>query len=111
MTSEARVLAEKLGIKVNFKDNRGVVNALPLNVDKGSSLRKALKMMNVDGWIVAVGDGLVDLDLFREADFKATVKDAEDEVKKEANYVASKDNWLGALEILEKLLSGEFKPD
>ena len=89
---EAKLLVRDLAINVEFKDNRGVVNVVPAGVDKGSSLKEALKMLGVEGWIAAVGDGLVDLDLFRVADFKATVSDAEEEVKKAADYVASRGN-------------------
>ncbi len=105
---EVEKLVEKLRVQVSFKDNRGVLHALPAGVDKGVGVLKALKMLGVEGYIVALGDAMVDLDLFRVADFKAAVGNAEAEVKKEANYVAGKPNGEGASEILRKLAEGSL---
>lgn len=105
---EIKELAERFGVKVSFKDNRGVLHALPSGVDKGVGLLKALQMLGVEGLIVALGDALVDLDLFRVADFKAAVGNAEEQVKRAADYVAELPNGEGAIEILRKLVEGSL---
>jgi len=105
---EIERLAGKLGVKASFKDNRGVLHALPAGVDKGVGVLKALEMLNVRGWLAVLGDALVDLDLFKVADFKAAVGNAEEAVKKVADYVAEKPNGEGALEVLKLLHAGYF---
>jgi hydroxymethylpyrimidine pyrophosphatase-like HAD family hydrolase len=42
------------------------------------------------------------------ADFKAAVGNAEEAVKREADYVAGKPDGEGALEILRKLVEGSL---
>lgn len=105
---EIEKLVEGLGVQVSFKDNRGILHALPAGVDKGVGVLKALEMLKVEGWIAALGDAMVDLDLFRVADFKAAVGNAEEAVKREADYVAGKPDGEGALEILRKLVEGSL---
>jgi hypothetical protein len=105
---EVENLVEKLRVQVSFKDNRGVLHALPAGVDKGVGVLKALEMLGVKGYIVALGDAMVDLDLFRVADFKTAVGNAEEAVKREADYVAGKPNGEGASEILRKLADGSL---
>lgn len=105
---EVEKLVKKLGVKVSFKDNRGVLHALPAGVDKGVGVLKALEMLGVEGYIVALGDAMVDLDLFRVADFKTAVGNAEEAVKREADYVAEKPNGEGASEIMRRLADGSL---
>ncbi|HID19217.1 TPA: hypothetical protein EYP27_06735 [Candidatus Bathyarchaeota archaeon] len=105
---EVERLVKSLGIQTSFKDNRGILHALPAGVDKGVGVLKALEMLKVEGWIAALGDAMVDLDLFRVADFKAAVGNAEETVKKKADYIAEKPDGEGALEILKKLVEGSL---
>ncbi|MHC1586625.1 MAG: HAD hydrolase family protein [Candidatus Hecatellaceae archaeon] len=101
----------KLGIPLSYKDNRGLIYVLPSGIDKGTGLLRLLEVLNVEGWIAALGDAHVDLDLFRVADFKATVDDAEEEVKLAADYISPLPDGMGAEEILKRLLKGEFAPE
>lgn len=105
---EIKALTEKLNVQAVFKQNKGVISVQPSGTDKGLGLIRTLKILNVDGWIVALGDSMVDLDMFKVANFKATVQDAEETVKKMADYVAEKPDGMGTIEILKKLLKEEF---
>lgn len=105
---DVRRLAERLGVPVEFRRNRSLYYPLPKGTGKGFGLRKALEALGVGGWVAAIGDAQVDLDLFEEADFKAAVGDAEEEVKQAADYVALKPDGEGAAEVILKLLQKEL---
>jgi len=95
----------RLGINAVFKDNKGMVILLPEGVDKAFGVKEALKLLNVDGFLVAIGDSNVDLELFDIADFKAAVANAEKALKERADYVAEHENGDGVVEIIQALLS------
>lgn len=102
--SEVKRQALKQGIEVELKDNKGNIILLPRGVSKASALRKLLKTMDIQGFTAAVGDSEVDLELLREADFAAAVANADEKVKKIADYVASRENGEGVIEVIMKLL-------
>ena len=102
-------MVERWGFHVNLEENRGLIQVLPGEVDKGVGLLELLKALGVEGFVVALGDAHVDLGLFRVADFKVAVGDAEEEVKKVADYVSPFPDGEGAKDVLEKLLQGEFR--
>ena len=97
--------AARLGANAVFKDNRGTVILLPENVDKAVGVRETLKLLNVDGFIAAIGDSEVDLELLEIADFKAAVADADPALKEKADYVAERGNGDGVVEVIKVLLS------
>jgi len=105
---KVRDVAKQLGISVVFKDNKGLLHALPEGVHKGTGFRKALELLDVDGWKVVVGDAFIDLNLFQEADFRVAVDNAEEPLKKIADYVTEKPNGRGVEEFLQKLLTGNL---
>lgn len=95
----------RLGINAVFKNNKGVVLLLPEGIDKAFGVKEALKLLNVDGCLIAIGDAEVDLELFTIADFKAVVANAEQALKEKADYVANQENGDGVVEIIKALLS------
>lgn len=96
---------ERMGLDAEFRDNRGKIIMLPPGVDKAYGLRRALELLGVDGFVAAVGDSEVDRELLSVADFKAVVADADAELKRVADYVASKEDGEGVVEVIELLLS------
>ena len=100
-----KVEAAKLGAKAVFKDNKGTIILLPEGVDKAVGVREALRLLDVDGFIAAIGDSEIDLELLEIADFKAAVADADPALKKKADYIASRGDGEGVIEIVQILLS------
>lgn len=99
---------EIMGLKVVFKNNRGVIIILPPGVDKGFGLKEALKLLDVQGFVAAIGDSEIDQELLEVADFRAAVADGDPEVKRIADYVAKKKDGEGVMEVIDLLLSLEL---
>ncbi|MGB9960062.1 MAG: HAD hydrolase family protein [Candidatus Bathyarchaeales archaeon] len=99
----------KLGISAVFKNNKGAVILLPEGIDKAFGVKKALKLLNVEGPILVIVDAEVDLELFTIADFKAVVANAEQALKEEADYVATQENGNGVVEIIKTLIISNQK--
>jgi phosphoglycolate phosphatase (TIGR01487 family) len=99
-----RVEIMRLGINAVLRDNKGTVILLPEGVNKAVGVKEALKLLNVDGSIVAIGDAKLDLELFEIATFKAAVANAEQSLKEKADYVASRENGEGVVEIIQAIL-------
>lgn len=95
----------RLGVKAALRDNKGTIILLPQGIDKAVGVREALKLLRIEGFIAAVGDSEVDLELLELADFRAVVADADPIVKKIADYVASRENGDGFVEVVESLIS------
>jgi hydroxymethylpyrimidine pyrophosphatase-like HAD family hydrolase len=55
------------------------------------------------GFVVAIGDSEVDVEMLKCADFKAAPSNADVAVKEVVDYVSSKENGDGVIEILERL--------
>lgn len=96
---------QRIEVGAIFKSNKGLIMLLPEGIDKAYGVMEALKLLNVNGLIVAIGDSEIDLELFKVADFKATVANAEEALKKEADYIAGQENGDGVVEIIKTLLS------
>ncbi len=95
----------RLGIKAALRDNKGTIILLPQGIDKAVGVREALRLLGIEGFIAAVGDSEVDLELLELADFRAVVADADPLLKKMADYVASREDGEGFVEVVESLLS------
>jgi phosphoglycolate phosphatase (TIGR01487 family) len=87
--------------------NRSDVMILPKGVNKANGVLRALKELNFEGKIYAVGDSENDLSLFEIADVKVAVANALDEVKRAADIVLDKPNGLGVKELLEIIYRNE----
>jgi len=101
--SRARSVFGKLGFEVMYS---GVaVHVHPPGINKGFGVRKVLELMGkTPDRIIAIGDSEVDIDMFEVADFTACPSHAPEEVKRRADYVASKPYSDGFIEIAEKFL-------
>lgn len=95
----------RIEVKAVFKNNRGFVMLLPEGIDKARGVMAALKLLNVNGLIAAIGDSEIDLELFEIANFKAAIANAEKVLKEKADHIASQENGDGVVEIIEILLS------
>ncbi|MEM4473741.1 MAG: HAD hydrolase family protein [Candidatus Bathyarchaeia archaeon] len=96
---------QRIEVDAIFRSNKGLVMLLPEGINKAYGVMEALKLLNVNGPIVAIGDSEIDLELFKVARFKATVANAEEALKKEADYIASQENGDGVTEIIKSLSS------
>ncbi|ADB88691.1 phosphoglycolate phosphatase [Saccharolobus islandicus] len=88
--------------------NRNDAMILPKGVDKGVGVLKFKELTGFKGKIIAVGDSENDYALFRIADIKVAVANAIPQIKEIADIVTEKPNGLGVVEILDKILSGNF---
>ena len=95
----------KLGIRAVFRDNKGTILLLPEGVNKAFGVREAMKLLKVDGFIAAIGDSEVDLELLELADFKAVVANADPSLMEKADYVAEREDGDGVVEIIRVLSS------
>ena len=95
----------RLGIDAVFKDNRGTIILLPRGVDKAYGVREALRLLGINGFIVAIGDSEVDLELLEYANFRIAVADADLRLKRLADYVTRGEDGDGVAEAIEKILS------
>lgn len=96
---------ECMGLEVAFRNNRSNIIILPPGVDKGFGLREVLKLLDIRGFVAAIGDSEIDRELLETADFKAVVADADLEVKMIANYIAKKKDGEGVIEVIKLLPS------
>jgi Predicted hydrolases of the HAD superfamily len=101
--SRARSVFGGLGYEVMYS---GVaLHVHPPGINKGFGVRKVLELLGESPErIIAIGDSEVDLGMFEVADFSACPSHAPEEVKKRADYVASKPYSEGFIEIAEKFL-------
>lgn len=63
------------------------VHIVKKTVNKGIGLRKLLEKVDLRGKIIAIGDGLNDVPLFKIADLSVTATDSPEELKKAADIV------------------------
>jgi len=91
--------------RVRFKvvNNKGSLLLLPENIDKYVGLSELLKLMGFKGFVAAIGDSEVDIEMLKCADFKAAPSNADDVVKEVVDYVSSKEDGDGVIDILERL--------
>ncbi|WP_309493382.1 phosphoglycolate phosphatase [Candidatus Hecatella orcuttiae] len=92
------------GVGVRVYDSGFAYHLLPAGVDKGSGLKKLAELFHLDsGRIVAVGDGLNDVELFQAAGYGIALAQAPEELKKIADHVTSKSYGEGFCEAVEWL--------
>ena len=80
-----------------------VISIAPAGINKGVALRKIMEILNVDqDEIIAIGDGLNDIPMFKTSGYSIAVGSRED-VRKYANIAF--DNIIDALHHIRKLLT------
>ncbi|MGC8619207.1 MAG: HAD family hydrolase [Thermoplasmata archaeon] len=104
-----------LEIKNTFKDIEIVSNIdryllLPKGIDKGNSLKKVLRMLDINEKNVAVvGDGENDVSMFQLAGLPICIGNSIDQLKKISKMCSNKKYSDGTKEILEKLKNSNYK--
>lgn len=88
--------------------NRGDAMIMPVGVNKGTGLLKAIKLLNFDGITIGVGDGENDHKLFDVVDIRVAVANAVPSLKERADHVLSKEDGEGIIELLELVRSEDF---
>ncbi|MCK4777264.1 MAG: HAD family phosphatase [Actinomycetia bacterium] len=90
------------GINVT-NSNPYFVDVLSSRASKGHALKKMIKLLKINREdVIVVGDGLNDLEMFREAGLCVTVSNASPEVKKCADYISTKERFEGVIDFLKK---------
>lgn len=94
-----REALERAGYKADLIPNRDRVMVLPAGIDKAAGLLAALRVLDVPPEkMAAAGDGENDIPLLREAGYAIAVRNAVDELKEIADYVARGEGGHGVAE-------------
>lgn len=73
-------------------------------VSKGLAMLKVAEMMGIErSKIVAIGDNMNDIDMIRKAEIGIAVANAEEEVKRTANYVVCSNNDGAVADVLDMI--------
>jgi len=99
-------IASKFGVRCKVVNNKGSLLLLPEDVDKSTGLRELLKLMRFRGLVAAIGDSEVDVEMLKIADFKAAPSNADGVVKELVDYISSREDGEGVIDILELLKRG-----
>ncbi|MEQ6378253.1 Cof-type HAD-IIB family hydrolase [Bacillaceae bacterium S4-13-56] len=91
-----------------------VTNSSPTNIEiNAAGVNKAAALKKVTNWleitmdhVMAVGDSINDLAMIREAGFGVAMGNAQEIVKKEADWVTETNNDHGVARAIEKVLKG-----
>ncbi|KMT39057.1 HAD family hydrolase [Melissococcus plutonius] len=75
------------------------------NVHKGTTVKELQKILNIaKNEILAFGDGFNDLELFNESGISFAMRNAFDEVKERADFIAKSNDENGVLQAIEKII-------
>ena len=103
-------MIEESLLEIQMRDNKGVIILLPKGVNKWSGTLKALEIMGLESELIAaIGDSEIDLELIEQADFGAVVANADETLKRVADYVARGEDGDGVIEIIDVLLKKSYK--
>lgn len=88
-----------------FKSAPFFLEVVPFGVNKGASLDSLLKRMNLTRKnLIACGDSYNDITMIGYAGLGVAMENAEDDVKKIANYITASNNNDGIYEVVEKFM-------
>ncbi|QIW25389.1 phosphoglycolate phosphatase [Sulfolobus sp. S-194] len=85
--------------------NRSDAMIMPKNVSKGDAVKILKSILSFDGVTIAIGDSQNDISLFSVADIKVAVANALPEIKAISDIVLDKDDGMGVMYFLEKILN------
>ncbi len=95
----------ELGLPVDIIDTTFAVHIKDRRVDKGTGLRRIAERMQIDlSEFAAIGDSLSDSPMFRIAGFRASVGNANQELKDMSDYVSRADYGSGFTEIIDFMI-------
>jgi Cof subfamily protein (haloacid dehalogenase superfamily) len=90
------------GLRVT-NSNPYFVDVLSERASKGHALKKMIKLLRLKKEdVIVIGDGLNDIEMFKEAGLCVTVSNASPEVKKYADYISKKERFEGVIDFLKK---------
>lgn len=105
-----RILAAR-GIEAKVADSALSFQLADRDIDKGTGLVEAAARLGIEvGEMMAVGDSLTDVDMFRVAGWSAAVGNASAEVKAEAAYACAAPYGQGFIEAVRRAVD-LFRPD
>ena len=100
----ARSLLAERGVDVLLSDSQYAYHINSPGVDKGSGFGRVVQMLSINlRDVIAIGDSVTDLPLFRIVGTSVALGNAPEDVKAEATIVASLHAGDGVLEALDKL--------
>lgn len=92
-----------LGDRVRVEFNKESMMLTPRNVDKGSGLAVALRVLRIDPQdVMALGDGENDLSMFHLVGLGVAVRNAVPELIREADSITKEENGRGVSEAIER---------
>ncbi len=97
------IIASKHRVEFKILNNKGSLLLLPKNIDKSYGVNELLKLMTFEGFIAAVGDSEIDIEMLERADFKAAPSNADEKIKELVDYVSPKSDGEGVIDILSIL--------
>lgn len=101
---KARQLLVERGVDVLLSDSQYAYHINSPGVDKGSGFGRVAQMLSINMRdVIAVGDSVTDLPLFRAVGTSIALGNASEDVKSEATIVVSSHAGDGVLEALDKL--------
>ena len=81
------------------------INVIPSGISKGSGVREIAEFMGIDlEQVIAVGDSIGDIDAMEVAGLGVAMGNAEDEVKRRADYIAPSVWDDGVADVLERFI-------
>ncbi|MBB5253465.1 hypothetical protein HNQ62_001226 [Sulfurisphaera ohwakuensis] len=85
--------------------NRSDAMIMPKSVSKGEAVKILKSILNFEGVTIAIGDSQNDISLFSVADIKVAVANALPEIKAISDIVLDKEDGIGVMRFLEKILN------
>ena len=77
-------------------------------ISKAYAIKKIQKALNIKrSEIIAIGDGLNDIEMIRYAHIGVAMQNANEYVKQKANYICSDNNHNGVAEVIKKFIIGD----
>ena len=106
MKEVERQLQFKLGSMLNiFRSDPFFVEVLPKYEDKGVAVQKLIKHLDIrKEKVICVGDSYNDLPMLRYAGLGVAMGNAQEAVKKEADFVTDSNDEDGIVKVLEKFM-------
>lgn len=103
-------LKEKFKEKLNiYKSEPFFLEIMPKNIDKAYSLSKLLEHVGINRkQMICCGDGFNDLSMIRYAGLGVAMKNAQDPVKEEADFITLSNDEDGIAYVIEKFIEKEI---
>lgn len=100
------LLQNKYGNKLSiYRSEPYFLEIMPMNIDKAYSLRKLLKHLNLSKKeLICMGDGFNDRSMIAYAGLGVAMSNAQDVVKKDADYITYSNDKDGVAHVIEKFI-------